>query len=67
MHVDNGAKKVIISAPASNEDVTIVMGVNDDTYDAAAHTIISNASVHHELPRPDGQGHPRRASASSRA
>ena len=44
VHVDNGAKKVIISAPASNEDVTIVMGVNDNTYDAAAHTIISNAS-----------------------
>ncbi|GAA1774177.1 type I glyceraldehyde-3-phosphate dehydrogenase [Nocardioides hankookensis] len=44
-HVDNGgAKKVIISAPASNEDVTIVMGVNHDTYDAAAHTVISNAS-----------------------
>jgi glyceraldehyde 3-phosphate dehydrogenase len=44
VHVEGGAKKVIISAPASNEDVTIVMGVNDDTYDAAAHTIISNAS-----------------------
>jgi len=43
-HVDGGAKKVIISAPASNEDVTIVMGVNDDTYDPAAHTVISNAS-----------------------
>ncbi len=43
-HVDNGAKKVIISAPAKNEDVTIVMGVNDDAYDAANHTIISNAS-----------------------
>ena len=43
-HVDGGAKKVIISAPAKNEDVTIVMGVNHDTYDAAAHTIISNAS-----------------------
>ncbi|MGI8880885.1 MAG: type I glyceraldehyde-3-phosphate dehydrogenase [Jatrophihabitans sp.] len=43
-HVDNGAKKVIISAPASNEDVTIVMGVNDSSYDPAAHTIISNAS-----------------------
>ncbi len=43
-HVDAGAKKVIISAPAKNEDVTIVMGVNDDQYDAAAHTIISNAS-----------------------
>ena len=43
-HVDGGAKKVIISAPAKNEDVTIVMGVNHDTYDAKAHTIISNAS-----------------------
>ncbi len=43
-HVDGGAKKVIISAPAKNEDATIVMGVNHDTYDAAAHTIISNAS-----------------------
>jgi glyceraldehyde 3-phosphate dehydrogenase len=43
-HVDAGAKKVIISAPASDEDVTIVMGVNDGDYDAAKHTIISNAS-----------------------
>ncbi|QHC02133.1 type I glyceraldehyde-3-phosphate dehydrogenase [Epidermidibacterium keratini] len=43
-HVDGGAKKVIISAPAKNEDVTIVMGVNDSEYDAAKHTIISNAS-----------------------
>lgn len=43
-HVDNGAKKVIISAPAKNEDVTVVMGVNHDTYDAGKHTIISNAS-----------------------
>ncbi|MGI5169280.1 type I glyceraldehyde-3-phosphate dehydrogenase [Spirillospora sp. CA-253888] len=44
VHADNGAKKVIISAPAKNEDVTIVMGVNDGEYDAAAHTVISNAS-----------------------
>jgi len=44
-HVDaGGAKKVIISAPASDEDVTIVMGVNDGDYDPAQHTIISNAS-----------------------
>ncbi len=43
-HIDNGAKKVIISAPATNEDVTIVMGVNHSAYDPAAHTIISNAS-----------------------
>ncbi|WP_067820616.1 type I glyceraldehyde-3-phosphate dehydrogenase [Actinomadura kijaniata] len=44
VHADNGAKKVIISAPAKNEDVTVVMGVNHDEYDAAAHTVISNAS-----------------------
>ena len=43
-HIDGGAKKVIISAPAKNEDVTIVMGVNHDDYDASKHTIISNAS-----------------------
>lgn len=43
-HIAGGAKKVIISAPAKNEDVTIVMGVNQDTYDAANHHVISNAS-----------------------
>ena len=43
-HIDAGAKKVLISAPASNEDITIVMGVNDGLYDNAAHHIISNAS-----------------------
>ncbi|MCX6396051.1 MAG: type I glyceraldehyde-3-phosphate dehydrogenase [Propionibacteriales bacterium] len=43
-HLDAGAKKVIISAPASNEDITIVMGVNHDLYDPAAHHVISNAS-----------------------
>jgi glyceraldehyde 3-phosphate dehydrogenase len=43
-HVDGGAKKVIISAPAKNEDATIVMGVNHETYDGDAHTVISNAS-----------------------
>jgi glyceraldehyde 3-phosphate dehydrogenase len=43
-HIDAGAKKVIISAPASNEDVTIVMGVNHTSYDAGAHSVISNAS-----------------------
>ena len=43
-HLDAGAKKVIISAPASNEDITIVMGINDHLYDPAQHTIISNAS-----------------------
>ena len=43
-HLDGGAQKVIISAPAKNEDITIVMGVNDNLYDAAKHTVISNAS-----------------------
>ncbi|MBT2659567.1 type I glyceraldehyde-3-phosphate dehydrogenase [Bacillus sp. ISL-45] len=43
-HLEAGAKKVIISAPASDEDITIVMGVNDDKYDAANHHVISNAS-----------------------
>ncbi|RYB96598.1 type I glyceraldehyde-3-phosphate dehydrogenase [Nocardioides glacieisoli] len=43
-HIDAGAKKVIISAPASNEDITIVMGVNHTDYDAASHHVISNAS-----------------------
>ena len=43
-HIDGGAKKVVISAPAKGEDITIVMGVNETKYDAAKHTIISNAS-----------------------
>jgi glyceraldehyde 3-phosphate dehydrogenase len=43
-HLSAGAKKVIISAPAKGEDITIVMGVNDDRYDPAAHHVISNAS-----------------------
>ena len=43
-HLGSTVKKVIISAPATNEDITIVLGVNDDKYDATAHNIISNAS-----------------------
>ena len=43
-HLDAGAKKVLISAPAKNEDLTVVMGVNDELYDPAVHHIISNAS-----------------------
>ncbi|HEV7389377.1 MAG TPA: type I glyceraldehyde-3-phosphate dehydrogenase [Gemmatimonadaceae bacterium] len=43
-HIDCGAKKVLISAPAKGEDITIVMGVNDEKYDSSKHTIISNAS-----------------------
>ena len=43
-HIEGGAKKVIISAPAKDEDITIVMGVNDDKYDPATHDVLSNAS-----------------------
>jgi len=43
-HIAAGAEKVIISAPATGEDLTVVMGVNDDAYDPAAHNVISNAS-----------------------
>jgi glyceraldehyde 3-phosphate dehydrogenase len=43
-HLGSTVKKVIISAPASNEDITIVLGVNEDKYDAAKHNVISNAS-----------------------
>ncbi len=43
-HLDAGARKVIISAPATNEDVTIVLGVNESTYDPERHDIVSNAS-----------------------
>ncbi|MDQ3629112.1 MAG: type I glyceraldehyde-3-phosphate dehydrogenase [Actinomycetota bacterium] len=43
-HLDAGARKVVISAPAKNEDVTLVMGVNHETYDPSSHHIVSNAS-----------------------
>jgi len=43
-HLEGGVKKVIISAPAKNEDVTVVLGVNEGTYDPARHHVISNAS-----------------------
>lgn len=43
-HITAGAKKVIISAPAKNEDITVVMGVNNEKYDAAKHHVVSNAS-----------------------
>lgn len=43
-HIDAGAKKVIITAPAKNEDITVVMGVNHEKYDGSAHHVISNAS-----------------------
>ena len=44
VHVDGGARKVIISAPAKNEDVTVVLGVNEGSYDPAVHTVVSMAS-----------------------
>jgi glyceraldehyde 3-phosphate dehydrogenase len=44
VHLERGAKKVLISAPAKNEDITIVMGVNDDKYNPAAHHVVSCAS-----------------------
>ena len=43
-HLEGGAKKVIISAPAKGDDLTVVMGVNEDKYDPAKHTVVSNAS-----------------------
>jgi len=43
-HIDGGAHKVIISAPAKNEDLTVVMGVNENAYDPAVHHVLSNAS-----------------------
>lgn len=44
VHIDNGAKKVIITAPAKDQDLTVVMGVNHDQYDPAKHHVLSNAS-----------------------
>jgi glyceraldehyde 3-phosphate dehydrogenase len=43
-HLDGGARKVIISAPAKNEDITIVLGVNEERYDSSTHHVVSNAS-----------------------
>ena len=43
-HLEGGAPRVIVSAPASGADATFVVGVNDDTYDPAKHTVVSNAS-----------------------
>jgi glyceraldehyde-3-phosphate dehydrogenase, type I len=43
-HIEAGAKKVVISAPATDEDITIVMGVNEDQYDSSVHHVVSNAS-----------------------
>ena len=64
-HIDAGAAKVVISAPATDPDVTIVLGVNDDEYDAErAHDHLERV-VHHELRRADGEGAARERGASS--
>ena len=55
-HIAGGAKKVIISAPAKDEDITIVMGVNHDAYDAGEPPHHLQRLLHHELPGADGQG-----------
>ena len=55
-HIDAGAKKVIISAPAKDEDFTVVLGVNDDKYDPAKHHDHLQRLLHHQLPGADGQG-----------
>ena len=56
LHLQAGAKKVIISAPAKGEDLTIVMGVNEDKYDPAKHNIVEQCLLHHQLPGPCRQG-----------
>ena len=55
-HLEAGAKKVIITAPATEPDVTLALGVNDDAYDAAEHHVISNASCTTQLPRARREG-----------
>ena len=66
-HIDAGAKKVIISAPASNEDITIVMGVNHEHYDPANAPRHLQRLVHHQLPGARWPRRSTRSSASSRA
>ena len=65
-HLTAGAKKVIITAPAKGPDLTVVLGVNDETYDPVKHQIISNGVVHHQLPGPSGQGAARQLRAPPR-
>ena len=58
-HLEGGAPRVIVSAPAGGADATFVVGVNDDTFDPEQHNVVSNALVHDQLLRADDQG-PRR-------
>ena len=64
-HLDAGARKVIISAPAGDPDVTLVLGVNDDAYDPENHHVISNASCTTNCLGPGGARAARRAWGSS--
>ena len=68
LHLKGGAKKVIISAPAKKEDITIVYGVNHETYDAGQAPRHLQRELHHQLPGAGGEGDPRpvrlRAAAS---
>ena len=57
-HIDAGARKVIISAPAKGEDITIVLGVNDDKLRPRDPSHHQQRLVHDELPRPGRQGRP---------
>ena len=59
LHLNGGAKKVIISAPAKKEDITIVYGVNHETYDAGQAPRHLQRELHHQLPGAGGQGDPR--------
>ena len=66
-HMNGGAKKVIISAPASGEDLTMVLGVNDDKYDPDKSPHHLQCVLHHQLLRPHGEGAPRQLRRSPRA
>ena len=65
-HLTAGAKKVIITAPAKNPDLTVVLGVNDETYDPAKPSDHLERVVHDQLPGPGGQGATRQLRASPR-
>ena len=64
-HLDAGAKKVVISAPATDPDITVVLGVNDDTYDPDAAPHHLERLLHDELRRADGEGAARHVRRSS--
>ena len=55
-HLQAGAKKVVITAPAKDPDITVVLGVNEQKYDPMRHELVSERLVHHQLPRDGGQG-----------